>query len=157
MEWYVRAEMTGTLNDEQQETLADGEGITLVHVNDATGTAAVSVTIESGRADALSVARRALARLGGMQALIAGGVLSQPYRIVVESADAATADMPLVSTQGFAGLLGVSAPRIRELANQGRPGFPKPLTIPGAAGTYFSRAAVEAYLPTHRGGPGGAH
>jgi hypothetical protein len=52
----------------------------------------------------------------------------------------------------------VSEQRIRELSSLGRrPGFPKRMAVPGTAAILFDRAQVEAYIPTHPRGPGGAH
>ena len=62
------------------------------------------------------------------------GRVKPPYRVVVEDPNGPPG-WPLVSTAG-----------VRQLAQ--RPDFPKPLDIPGLAGSVYVRSAIEAWART---------
>lgn len=147
MEWTVRVEMTGAPTEEQQEALVtadDGPYLVKVDAGIFAVEMLMSVAADSATA-ALGRAKRALERLAPFRDLVAAGVLTDPHRVVVEGPHAPSGELDVIATKALAGLLGVSEQRVRELAGKGRPDFPTPHRIDGAAGMYFRRSEAEAY------------
>lgn len=153
MQWYLRAEMIGTVDIDQAETLLKA-GAFAVEPNPNSQTVRVQLTIEApDHGTALTKAKRTLERLDALTELVDTGALSQPYRITIEEPGAPAPDAPFMNAKAFGDLLGRSERRVLQLV--GRPGFPEPFTVPGRRGKFFWTADVTAYLPTHSSEGGG--
>src|SRR6266571_9495155 len=122
MQWYLRAEMTGTPSQDQQEILL-AAGAFSIQTNLDTDTTVVQLTIDAAdHAAALGEAKRTLERFDALTEFIDSDVLTVPYRVIVEEPGAPHPDSQLMGTEAFAKVLEVSPRRIGQMA--GQPGFP---------------------------------
>lgn len=148
MRWYARIDMGGAPAPDQIEQIAADKPV-LLHLNADTDTVQVELAVDAARYDtAISKAVTKFRRMTGTQALITASVLSPPYRITVQTADAAEQNLAIVSTLGVARRLDVSAARVTQLRDTD-PTFPRPLEVPGLAGDVYLTTEIDDYL-THR-------
>lgn len=141
-EWQIRAHYTGPLTDDQAETLA-GDGATIVITNDH-GPVEIRkpYTVPAGT-DPIDVGRTELAAMTHLRRLVGAGALTGPDRVVFETLAAWRADSDLIGPAEAAGILGVTAARLRQLRRDD-PMCPRPVLDVGGMQVY-ARSPMEAF------------
>jgi len=150
-DWHVQVDLDGTLTQDQIEALAD-DAIATATIRGDERLVELTYRVQAGDLSAATVAALAhLARLAGVQALIAAGVLSDPQRLQLATDAAASRRLPLLGAAEAAARLGVSTSRLRQLENGDD--FPAPV-LELAGGKLYDAAAIDAFGKSRRRGPG---
>lgn len=147
--WYAEFHLTGELGQQQIDAIGDEGGFDAA-VLTATGnrhwlTLAV---------DAADYRQAATAAINGLQALVnlqgaiaAGNVAVET--VTVQTEEARDRGLGLIGAQEFAGMLGVTTARLRQL-RQERDDFPQPVGGIAATGSLYRREDAEAFAAVER-------
>ena len=146
MLYSVRFETRTTLDDDQIDDLVRRARGVLATTSPDTGESRfLELILHTDDPTSDWASRNSRRRFKAAVEAMPTGTVEDPFRIVVQLVDAPTG-RAIVSTVGVAEMLDVSDARVRQLAQ--RPDFPKPLTIPGLAGSVYERSAIRAWAST---------
>ncbi|WP_018813122.1 hypothetical protein [Salinispora pacifica] len=141
MSWYFELEFVGDLRDEHLDQAA--EGASIAHYQETLGVLRLRAPLDAGEYEAaMNEAIQWPVRLTGAAALVRGGVLTGPDRLIIETSAARSRGWDLLGSAEIAERLGVSTARVRQLEQ--RPDFPAP-AVELAGGRMYRADDIAAF------------